>query len=253
MSARTFDGKTVLVTGASSGIGAATALAFGEAGAHVMVSGLDEVGTNATAEAISAAGGRADQMHGDLADRVFCRQLFEETMSRLGRLDVLVNNAGLARRGTVEQISDDDWDTTFAVDLNSVFFMCRSAIPVMKTQGGGAIVNTASELAIIATRGQAAYCPAKAAVIHFTRAIALDHARDGIRVNAICPGPVNTPILAGGAADRDAALIAVADNTPMGRIGQPEEIAPAILFLASDAASFMTGAAMVVDGGASID
>lgn len=123
----------------------------------------------------------------------------------------------------------------------------------MKRQGGGAIVNTASELAIIATRGQVAYCPAMAAVLHFTRAIALDHARDGIRVNAICPGPVDTPILAGGAVDRDAALIAVAENTPMGRIDRAEEIAPAILFLASDAASFMTGAAMVVDGGASID
>lgn len=121
MSSGDFDGKAVLVTGASSGIGAATALAFGKAGAHVMVSGLDEEGTRATAQAIAADGGEVSQWHDDLADRDFYRRLFDETLSRLGRLDVLINNAGLARRGTVEQLSDDDWDTTLAVDLSSVF------------------------------------------------------------------------------------------------------------------------------------
>ena len=189
----------------------------------------------------------------DLADRDICRRLFDESLSYLGRLDVLVNNAGLSRRGTVEDLSDDDWDLTLAVDLSAVFFMSRAAIPVMKRQGGGAIVNTASELAIVATRNQAAYCAAKAGVLQFTKAMALDHARDGIRINAVCPGPVDTPLLASGREDREAALIAIAEETPMGRLGRPEEIAAAILFLASDDASFMTGAAMVVDGGISID
>ena len=253
MSTARFEDKAVLVTGASSGIGAAEARAFGEAGAQVMVSGLDEAGSRATAEAITAAGGEAGHLHGDLADRDICRRLFDESLSYLGRLDVLVNNAGLSRRGTVEDLSDDDWDLTLAVDLSAVFFMSRAAIPVMKRQGGGAIVNTASELAIVATRNQAAYCAAKAGVLQFTKAMALDHARDGIRINAVCPGPVDTPLLASGREDREAALIAIAEETPMGRLGRPEEIAAAILFLASDDASFMTGAAMVVDGGISID
>ena len=253
MSTARFEDKAVLVTGASSGIGAAAARAFGEAGAQVMVSGLDEAGSRATAEAITAAGGEAGHLHGDLADRDICRRLFDESLSYLGRLDVLVNNAGLSRRGTVEDLSDDDWDLTLAVDLSAVFFMSRAAIPVMKRQGGGAIVNTASELAIVATRNQAAYCAAKARVLQFTKAMALDHARDGIRINAVCPGPVDTPLLASGREDREAALIAIAEETPMGRLGRPEEIAAAILFLASDDASFMTGAAMVVDGGISID
>jgi meso-butanediol dehydrogenase/(S,S)-butanediol dehydrogenase/diacetyl reductase len=253
MSTARFEDKAVLVTGASSGIGAAAARAFGEAGARVMVSGLDEAGSRATAEAITAAGGEAGHLHGDLADRDICRRLFDESLSYLGRLDVLVNNAGLSRRGTVEDLSDDDWDLTLAVDLSAVFFMSRAAIPVMKRQGGGAIVNTASELAIVATRNQAAYCAAKAGVLQFTKAMALDHARDGIRINAVCPGPVDTPLLASGREDREAALIAIAEETPMGRLGRPEEIAAAILFLASDDASFMTGAAMVVDGGISID
>ena len=253
MSTARFEDKAVLVTGASSGIGAAEARAFGEAGAQVMVSGLDEAGSRATAEAITAAGGEAGHLHGDLADRDICRRLFDESLSYLGRLDVLVNNAGLSRRGTVEDLSDDDWDLTLAVDLSAVFFMSRAAIPVMKRQGGGAIVNTASELAIVATRNQAAYCAAKAGVLQFTKAMALDHARDGIRINAVCPGPVDTPLLASGREDREAALIAIAEETPMGRLGRPEEIAAAILFLASDDASFMTGAAMVVDGGTSID
>ncbi|MFP6728926.1 MAG: SDR family NAD(P)-dependent oxidoreductase [Alphaproteobacteria bacterium] len=253
MSTARFEDKAVLVTGASSGIGAAAARAFGEAGAQVMVSGLDEAGSRATAETITAAGGEAGHLHGDLADRDICRRLFDESLSYLGRLDVLVNNAGLSRRGTVEDLSDDDWDLTLAVDLSAVFFMSRAAIPVMKRQGGGAIVNTASELAIVATRNQAAYCAAKAGVLQFTKAMALDHARDGIRINAVCPGPVDTPLLASGREDREAALIAIAEETPMGRLGRPEEIAAAILFLASDDASFMTGAAMVVDGGISID
>ena len=253
MSTARFEDKAVLVTGASSGIGAAAARAFGEAGAQVMVSGLDEAGSRATAEAITAAGGEAGHLHGDLADRDICRRLFDESLSYLDRLDVLVNNAGLSRRGTVEDLSDDDWDLTLAVDLSAVFFMSRAAIPVMKRQGGGAIVNTASELAIVATRNQAAYCAAKAGVLQFTKAMALDHARDGIRINAVCPGPVDTPLLASGREDREAALIAIAEETPMGRLGRPEEIAAAILFLASDDASFMTGAAMVVDGGISID
>ncbi len=248
-----FDGKAVLVTGASSGIGAATARRFGAEGARVMVSGLDEAGSAGVAGEIEAAGGEAHFIDGDLGDRAFCRHLFDATLDRLGRLDVLVNNAGLSRRGLAEELSDDNWDMTLAVNLSAVFFLSRAAIPVMRNQGGGAIVNTASELAIVATTRSPAYCASKAAVLQLTRAMALDHAREGIRINAICPGPVDTELLLDFSDDRDRALREIANETPMGRIGQPDEIAAAILFLASDEASFMTGAAMVVDGGISVD
>jgi 2,3-dihydro-2,3-dihydroxybenzoate dehydrogenase len=248
-----FDGKAVLVTGASSGIGAATARRFGREGARVMVSGLDEDGTASVAREIGVAGGEAHCIHGDLSDRAFCRRLFDETLARLGRLDVLVNNAGVSRRGTAEETSDETWDLTLAVNLSAMFFLSRAAVPVMRGQGGGAIVNTASELAIVATTRAPVYCASKAGVVQLTRAMALDHAREGIRINAVCPGPVDTPLLAGFRDHPEEELRKIAAETPMGRIGTPDEIAAAILFLASDDASFMTGAAMVVDGGISID
>lgn len=248
-----FDGKAVLVTGASSGIGAATARRFGAEGARVMVSGLDEDGTASIAREIGAAGGEAHHIHGDLSNRGFCRRLFDDTLARLGRLDVLVNNAGLSRRGIAEETSDENWDLTLAVNLGAVFFLSRAAVPVMRRQGGGVIVNTASELGIVATTKALAYCASKAGVLQLTRAMALDHAREGIRINAVCPGPVDTELLRDFGDDPASALRDSIDATPMGRLGTPDEIAAAILFLASDDASFMTGAAMVVDGGISID
>ncbi len=245
-----FDGKGVLVTGASSGIGAATARAFGEAGARLVLTGLDAEAGESVAHEIARAGGEAAFVHGDLSEKAFCARLVEDAAARLGgRLDVLVNNAGLSRRGNAEETSDDDWRLTMAVNLDAVFYLSRAAIALMRRGGGGVIVNTASELAATATRRAVAYCASKGGVLQLTRAMALDHAREGIRVNAICPGPIDTALLTGGRDDAEAELAAIAEETPMGRVGRPEEIAAAILFLASDEASFMTGAALLVDGG----
>ncbi len=244
-----FDGKTILITGASSGIGAATARRFGAEGGRVMVSALDEAGCRAVVDDIVAAGGEAAFLHGDLAERAFCDEVVDQTVARFGRLDVLVNNAGVSRRGTVETMSHQDWRLTFAVNLDAMFFLSRRALPIMKRQGGGVIVNTASELAITAPRNNAAYAASKGAVLQFTRAMALDHAREGIRVNAICPGPVDTPLLRDVRDDAEEELKAIAEATPMGRIGTPDEIAGAIAFLASDDASFITGSALLADGG----
>jgi NAD(P)-dependent dehydrogenase (short-subunit alcohol dehydrogenase family) len=244
-----FDGKAILITGGSSGIGAATARRFGAEGGRVMICALDEDGCRAVADEIVAGGGEAAYLHGDLAGREFCDQAIDETVARFGRLDVLVNNAGISRRGTVETMSDEDWRLTFAVNLDAMFFLSRRALPIMKRQGGGVIVNTASELAITAPRNNAAYAASKGAVLQFTRAMAIDHAREGIRVNAICPGPVDTPLLVGHRGNPEEELKAIAEATPMGRIGTPDEIAGAITFLASDDATFITGSALLADGG----
>ena len=244
-----FDGKVILITGASSGIGAATARRFGAEGGRVMGCALDEEGCRAVTDEITAGGGEAAYIHGDLAGRDFCDEVIDATMERFGRLDVLVNNAGIGRGGTVETVTDEDWRLTFAVNLDAMFFLSRRALPIMKRQGGGVIVNTASELAITAARNEVAYDASKGAVLQFTRAMAIDHARDGIRVNAICPGPVDTPILVDYREDAADRIKEIAEETPMGRVGTPEEIAGAITFLASDDATFITGSALLADGG----
>jgi NAD(P)-dependent dehydrogenase (short-subunit alcohol dehydrogenase family) len=240
-------GKCSLITGASSGIGAATARRFAAEGARLFLTGLDGDAGAVLAGEITAAGGTAHFLAGDLADAAFRDSLVGEAVARLGRLDVLVNNAGLIRRGTAPDMSTEDWTLVMAVNLDAVFFLCRDAIPVMKRQGGGSIVNTASELAFTAARHAAAYCASKGGVLQLTRAMAVDHARDGIRINAICPGPVDSAMLRGGR--DDGSLAAIAEEIPMGRLGRPDEIAAAIAFLASDDASFMTGAALLADGG----
>jgi NAD(P)-dependent dehydrogenase (short-subunit alcohol dehydrogenase family) len=246
-----FEGKSILVTGANSGIGAATARRFAAEGARLVLTGLNGAEGDQVVAEINAAGGSAKFIAGDLTDRAFCGALFDQTLTRLGRLDVLVNDAGVSRRGLAEETSDEHWDWIMAVNLNAMFFLCRSAIPVMKRQGGGAIINIASELAIVAAQRAVAYCASKAAVVQMSRALALDHGRDGIRVNAICPGPIDTAMLRGNKSAE--ALEAIAAGTALGRNGDPDEIAGPILFLASDDASYVTGANLVADGGISID
>ena len=243
-------GKSVLVTGATSGIGAAIARAAATAGARVMLTGRSaERGEKVRQE----CGPEARFLAADVAQAGAAERLVEETVKQFGRIDVLVNNAGVIHRGTVETTSDEDWQRVLSVNVTGVFYMARAAVRAMKRQGGGVIVNIGSDWSVVAGRDAFAYCMSKGAVAQMTRAMALDHAREGIRVNCLCPGDTETPMLVSGLEVRtgDAAhgLKALGEALPLGRVGRPEEIAKAAIFLASDASSFMTGALMLVDGG----
>ncbi len=181
-----------------------------------------------------------------------CRRAVEQTVAELGGLDVLFNNAGIIRRATVVDADEADWDRVMAVNVKSVFLMSKVAVPVMAAAGGGAIVNTASGWGLVGGQKAAAYCASKGAVVLLTKAMALDHGPQGIRVNCICPGDTDTAMLRQEAAQLGEPVdrfLADSAQRPLGRLGRPEEIAQAALYLASDAASFVTGAALVVDGG----
>jgi len=240
--------KTVLVTGGTSGIGAAIARAFASAGASVALSGRDL----ARGEAVAAETGGVF-LAADVSKQDSCGALIEDVVRRFGRLDVLVNNAGIFHRGDAVETSDDHWRQTMTVNVDAPFWLSRAAIPVMRRQGGGAIVNIASDWALVGGRRAVAYCTSKGALLQMTRAMALDHAKEGIRINAVCPGDTDTPMLEAELAANDparqAALAEHGAGIPMGRIGLPEEVAKAVLFLASAHASFTTGAALLVDGG----
>jgi NAD(P)-dependent dehydrogenase (short-subunit alcohol dehydrogenase family) len=249
-----FKDRVVLVTGATAGIGAATARAFAEAGARLAITGRNaERGAEVAAEAERLSGAEAWFLAGDLADSDFCVRLIDETVARFGRLDVLVNNAGAKDRKSVLETTDAHWAHVMAVNLNAVFYLSRAAAHQMKAQGSGAIVNNASELGIHAEPGKFTYCVAKAGVIHMTRAMALDLGADGIRVNAVAPGDIRTEMMDSkirdGGMDVEEGVALIGRRAPMGRVARPEEVASAILFLASDAASYITGATLAVDGG----
>lgn len=243
-------GKTMLVTGATSGIGAAIAKAAAAAGAKLMLSGRSEERGDAMRR---ACGPDTVYVATDLAEKGAADRLVGAAAAAFGRLDVVVNNAGIIVRGTVDKTTDEEWDQTMAVNVTAVFGVCRAAVRQMKRQGQGTIVNVGSDWSLVGGANAFAYCASKGAVAQMTRAMALDHARDGIRVNCICPGDIDTPMLASmfkadgiGHAEGLAQLGA---GIPMGRVGKPEEIAKAVVFLASDASSYMTGAMLSVDGG----
>lgn len=247
-----FAGKVVLVTGASSGIGAAIARAFGAASADVLLSGRDSRRAKQVMSDMSA-GGRTRFAAADLGEAAASDRLVETALREFGRLDVLVNNAGVIHRATVEETTDAQWRQTMTVNLDAAFRLSRAAVPAMRRQGGGAIVNIASDWALVGGERGAAYCASKGALVALTRAMALDHARDRIRVNAVCPTDVDTPMLdsefVSTGETREAGLERLGAGIPMGRVGTPEEVAQAVLFLASHAASFVTGVALPVDGG----
>ncbi len=245
-------GKVALVTGGASGIGRATALLFAREGAAVAVVDLDGRGAEAVAQAIVAAGGQAVAISADVSQPEDCARAVQETVTAFGGLDILFNNAGIVRRASVMESSVEDWDRVIAVNLRSVFLMSRAALPVMIARGGGAIVNTGSGWGLKGGRQAAAYCASKGAVVNLTRAMALDHGAQNIRVNCVCPGDTDTPMLRHEArqlGQPEERFLAEAAERPLGRIGTPEEIARAVLFLVSDAASFVTGAVLAVDGG----
>ncbi len=247
----TLAGKVALVTGAASGIGRAVALLFGREGAAVVVHDIKEEG-RATAEAIVSAGGRATFLRGDVTRAADCQVAVQNAVQEFGGLHILVNNAGIIRRASVVDTTEEEWDRVMAVNVKSVFLLSKAAIPVMARGGGGVIVNTASGWGLDGGKDAASYCASKAAVVNLTRAMAIDHAGQNIRVNAVCPGDTDTPMLREEARqlrqDERSFLLRSAQR-PLGRMGRPEEIAQAMLFLASDASSYVTGTALVVDGG----
>lgn len=243
-----FTGKVALITGAASGMGAATAREFAAAGGHVVIVDLNA----GLARNVAAEIGVQEPIIGDVSDSAFCRRAVEMTLKRHGRLDILVNCAGIIFRADAQGTSDENWRRVMAVNVDGVFFMSRAAIGQMKKQGSGVIINFGSIWGGVGAAGVAAYCASKGAVHNLTRAMALDHARDGIRINAVCPGEVNTPMLASGRPSPPTPedLKKLGETVvPMGRLADPVEIARVVLFLASDAASYMTGSLVTVDAG----
>lgn len=244
--------KVALVTGGASGIGRATALLMVREGASITLVDLNRAGGEAVRAEIIAAGGRAHFVCGDVTRADECQRAVNETIAAFGRLDVLFNNAGIIRRANVLELSEQDWDRVMTVNVKPIFLMSKYAIPHMIRQGGGSIVNTASGWGLVGGRRAAVYCASKGAVVLLTKAMALDHGEHNIRVNCVCPGDTDTAMLRNEAEQLgepvERFLIESAQR-PLKRVGRPEEIAEAVLYLASDAASFVTGAALVVDGG----
>ncbi len=247
-------GRVAVVTGASSGIGAATARALGRAGATVVASGRRAEAVETTTAAIAQAGGRASTVVGDVTDPGFCRALVEAAVDRHGRLDIVVNAAGTIVRGDATETTDGEWHRVMTTNVDSVFHVSRAAVTAMRSAGnGGAIVNLGSTVGLVGAAGLPAYCASKGAVVLLTKAMALDHAAEGIRINAVCPGAVDTPMLIDEHAKSglDPAQVHALNLAaiPQGRIPSPDEVAEVVVFLAGDGAAHITGVALPVDGG----
>lgn len=245
-------GKVALITGGTSGIGRATAEVFAEEGARVVLTGRDEGRGGDAVRAIEGAGGTARFVRADVRSPHDCERSVRETVEAFGRLDVLFNNAGLYLENDAVACSPQEFGLHVDTMLTGTFLMCHFALPVMIEQGGGAIVNNSSGWGLVGGEGAVAYCAAKGGVTVMTRAMAIDHGRHGIRVNAVCPGDTVTAMERADAERKGWSwerYVQWASDRPLGRMGEPLEVARAVLFLASDDASFVTGAMLAVDGG----
>jgi len=247
-----FRGKVVIVTGAGSGIGRATALAFAREGAAVAVADRAREKAEAVAAEIAAASGRAKALVCDVSRAEDCESAVRATEAAFGPLEILVNNAGIGTTGTVLTTGEAEFERLLSVNVRGTYLMSRAALAVMVPRRRGVIVNAGSTAGVRAVAERAAYVTTKHAVVGLTKAMALDHVKDGIRVNAVCPGTTLTPWIderLAEAPDRDSAMAALVARQPMGRLGSAEEMAAAYLFLASDESAFTTGTTLVVDGG----
>ncbi len=244
--------KAALLTGAASGIGRATAFAFADEGAMLALADLNGEALRELEEELRARGANVLSLAGDVSLASYNRKLVEDTVAQFGRIDVLFNNAGIDLQARVEDTSEADWDRIMAVNVRAMFLLCKYVVPRMIRSGGGAIINIASATALVPVSGRPAYNASKGAVVAFTKSLALDLASSKIRVNCICPGAVNTPLLRGAiesAPDPQAALKAMLERYPLARLAEPEEIAHVVVFLASAQSSYVTGATLAVDGG----
>ena len=250
--ATNLDGKTALVTGGGSGIGRATSLAYAQEGARVVVADVNVEGGEETVQLIKEAGGEAILVHADVAKPEDTQAMVAQAVEAFGSLDCAFNNAGISggtdRRLTADYL-EEDWDRVVGINLKGVWLCMKAEIPQMLKQGGGAIVNTASVAGLVAITGTVAYIAAKHGVTGLTKAAALEYAKSGIRVNAVCPGYIQTPMVQGIFVENEGFEERVASRHPIGRLGEPSEIAAAVIWLSSDAASFVTGHNMPVDGG----
>ncbi len=250
-------GRVAVISGATSGIGRATAVCLAELGAQVVIGGRNQSGAEGAADAVAAAGGQSAIVLGDITDPDYSTALVNKAVAEFGGLDIVVNAAGTITRSTAEDTSDDDYRRVMAVNVDGTFFLSRAAVPAMRERGGGSIVNIASNVGLVGAAGLAAYCASKGAVVLLTQSMALEHAAESIRVNAVCPGAVDTPMLR---LEREAAIAAgemteadiMAANEaliPQGRVAEAHEIAELVTFLASDRSTHVTGTAIPIDGG----
>jgi NAD(P)-dependent dehydrogenase (short-subunit alcohol dehydrogenase family) len=239
-------GKTAFITGFGSGLGRAIAVMFAQEGAAVAGTSPTEAKGRETVALVENAGGKALYWPGDVANSAQMTSLIGAAARQLGGIDIVVNSGGVRTNGSITEITEDDWDRTLDVNLKGAFIVSRLAIPEMIKRGGGVILNIAARSGMLGQSGRAAYCASKGGMVRLTEAMAMDHARDKIRVNCICPGPTRTPMVDTSTPEK---LARYKTRVPIGRIGEPEDVAYAAVYLASDEASIVTAAILPVDGG----
>lgn len=246
------DGKVAIITGGASGIGKVSALSLSEAGANVVIADIDDRNGQDVVNLIVREGRKAIYIHCDVTNAAYCQATVASAIREFGSINILLNNAGIILRTTVLNTTEDEWDRVMAVNVKGIFLLSKYALPHMVATGGGVIINISSGWGMVGGRQAVSYCASKGAVINMTRAMAVDHGSQNIRVNCICPGDTDTPMLIDEArqlGQSENEFLLAASERPLNRVGTPDDIANAVLYLASDASSFVTGTTLVVDGG----